>query len=122
MADPSDAIRLTLPAYARYARVARLAVCGLAARNGFSYDEVEDIRIAVGEAFGILVDHDSVRVRCTCALDDDAISVLAERVPPTAVEPVGELSRQILDAVCDQVQVDEVAGAIRFAKRSEVPG
>lgn len=50
-----DEIRLSLPAVAEYARLARLAVGGLAIRVGFDYDEVEDLRIAVGEAFSLII-------------------------------------------------------------------
>ncbi|MFN8017549.1 MAG: hypothetical protein U0P45_05445 [Acidimicrobiales bacterium] len=118
MALPADAIRLTLPAQAPFARVARLAISGLAARSGFAYDEVQDVRIAVGEAFGILVDSDELRLRFTCVVDDDEVEVRAERVPPAPVPPVNELSRQILTAVTDRAEIDEQAGAITFAKRT----
>lgn len=120
MAHLADVIRITLPASAHYARVARLAISGLAARNGFAYDEVEDVRIAIGEVFGILVDHADLRLRFTCMLLAGGLEVRAERIPPTPHDPVGELSHQILTAVTDEAEVDEVAGTVTFAKRSEL--
>ncbi len=45
-----ETVQLTIPCRAEYVGVARLAVLGIASRMPFSYDEVEDIRLAVGEA------------------------------------------------------------------------
>lgn len=46
--DASMEIRI--PAKAEWVRVVRLAVAGVAGRMGFSFDEVEDIKLAVAEA------------------------------------------------------------------------
>jgi serine/threonine-protein kinase RsbW len=43
-------VELRIPAKPEYVGVARLAILGVASRMRFSYDEVEDIRLAVGEA------------------------------------------------------------------------
>jgi serine/threonine-protein kinase RsbW len=43
-------VELRIPARPEYVGVARLAILGVASRMRFSYDEVEDIRLAVGEA------------------------------------------------------------------------
>jgi len=42
-------VTLTIPCMAEYVSVARLAILGVASRMPFSYDEVEDVRLAVGE-------------------------------------------------------------------------
>jgi len=39
-----------IPCRAEYVAVARLAILGVANRLSYSYDEVEDVRLAVGEA------------------------------------------------------------------------
>lgn len=115
----SDEIRLTLPALFPYGRVARLAVTGLASRNGYSYDDVEDLRIAIGELFGVLVseEHADARLRITCLLLPDALDITAARVPAAPVDRVTDLSRQILAAVVDQTTIDEADGSIRIVKR-----
>lgn len=46
----ADQVELILPCRPEYVGVARLAVLGIASRMPFSYDEVEDVRLAVGEA------------------------------------------------------------------------
>jgi len=43
-------ITLILPCAAEYVGTARLTILGVASRMGFSYDQIEDIRLAVGEA------------------------------------------------------------------------
>ena len=104
-----DEIRLTLPAAAEFARLARLTVAGLATRIGFSYDEVEDLRIAVGEACSLLVTPERggdplelvFRVRPS-RLD---INVSGPIDPRLAAED--GLSRQILEAVVDEFELDQ---------------
>jgi serine/threonine-protein kinase RsbW len=112
-------IRLTLPALTSYARVARLAMTGLASRTGFSYDEVEDLRIAVGEVFGLLVadDRPEGQVRLRCRSSDDRLEILASRSPVAPIAEVTELSRQILGAVVDEATIDGPQGAITITKR-----
>ncbi len=43
-------VTLTIPSAPEYVGTARLTILGVAGRMGFSYDQVEDIRLAVGEA------------------------------------------------------------------------
>jgi serine/threonine-protein kinase RsbW len=65
-------VDLTIPGKPEYVGVARLAILGVASRMRFSYDEVEDIRLAVGEACttaieranGAQIPAPEVRVRC----------------------------------------------------------
>jgi hypothetical protein len=116
--DESDEIRLFLPARFAYGRVARLAVTGLASRNGYGYDDVEDLRIAMGEVFGILVaqERDGHRLQLTCRLLPDELDITATRLPAEPIAAVTALSRQILAAVVDAVTIDEPGGRIRIRK------
>ena len=47
--DPAR-VEVKIPCRPEYVGVARLAILGVASRMRFSYDEVEDVRLAVGEA------------------------------------------------------------------------
>ncbi len=53
-----DAVEIRLPADSAYLSVLRTATAGLAARLDFTLDEIEDLRIAVDEACGLLL-HDA---------------------------------------------------------------
>jgi serine/threonine-protein kinase RsbW len=54
---PLDLVYLTIPAKPDYVGIARLAVSGIANRMGFSYDDIEDLKLAVSEACTNAVDH-----------------------------------------------------------------
>ena len=45
-----DYIEIRVPAKPQYVSVIRLMVSGLGVRVGFSYDEIEDLKIATSEA------------------------------------------------------------------------
>jgi serine/threonine-protein kinase RsbW len=49
-------VTLTIPCAPEYVGTARLTILGVASRMGFSYDQVEDIRLAVGEACANAID------------------------------------------------------------------
>ncbi|WP_067837532.1 anti-sigma B factor RsbW [Amphibacillus sediminis] len=45
-----DFIEMKLPAKSEYVGVIRLSVSGIANRMGFSYEEIEDLKVAISEA------------------------------------------------------------------------
>src|SRR5215470_11180085 len=87
-----DIVELTVPALTGYLGVVRTATAGLAARLSFTFDEIEDLRIAVDEACVMLLSlpgpaasdtatltcrfrvlPDALAVRVTAAVDDKAV-------------------------------------------------
>ena len=115
--EPTDQICLSLPASAPYARVARLTIASVAARLGFSYDDMEDLRIAVGEMYNMLTGPADSRLTVVCEVDDDGIVIEATRDPATPAPDVTELSRQILAGVADDVVVDIDEARVSVTKR-----
>ncbi|MGH2684540.1 MAG: hypothetical protein ACRDJP_03630 [Actinomycetota bacterium] len=117
--DKVDEVRLSLPALPEYARIVRLTAAGLASRLGFTYDEVEDLRIAVGEACSHLlgVDGRDGTLVVTYLLGDDLITIDAEGEFADAdiEDPSGDLSAQILEAVVDEHQLH--GRRVRLVKR-----
>ena len=52
-----DFIEMRVPAKAEYVGVVRLTVSGIASRMGFSYEDIEDLKIAISEAITNAVTH-----------------------------------------------------------------
>lgn len=115
----AEEIVITLPALASFSRIARLALSAIATRLEFTYDEIEDLRIAVGEVYGILGEDPNARIRFSCLLGDDDLVIAATRVPAGSPATVSALSQQILSAVVDEATVDARAARVSFAKRHE---
>jgi serine/threonine-protein kinase RsbW len=57
MTRTTDVIEMKIPAKPEYVGVVRLTVSGVANRLGYSYDDIEDIKIAVAEACTNVVNH-----------------------------------------------------------------
>lgn len=112
-----EEITLSLPAQPQFARVARLTVTGLASRVGFSYDEIEDLRIAVGEMCSLLLPGPTGQLTFRCWVTAEAVSVIATRSPQGPPIEASELSRQILLAVVDELDLDAESGSVRVSKR-----
>ncbi|MBX3313789.1 MAG: ATP-binding protein [Actinobacteria bacterium] len=113
-------VRLGLPAQPGFVQVARLTVAAVASRVGFSYDEIEDLRIAVGEVCGLLVaPHSDARITVRVSTTDARITVDVTREPAGPRVEVGELSEQILEAVADEVEIDATAGHVLVTKQRQ---
>jgi serine/threonine-protein kinase RsbW len=80
-----DRVTIRMPAEGAYLSVLRTATAGLAARLDFTLDEIEDLRIAVDEACGLLLSQAAAGANLDCdfTLGPDsmtiAVSVLTQR-------------------------------------------
>ena len=113
-------VELTIPGRPEYVGVARLASLGVASRMRFSYDEVEDIRLAVGEACTTAIERagsasvSTPEVRVRCLIDpsrlvvevSDNAPVAAEQEP--AVVPESVLEERSLGGVLIRILMDDV--------------
>ncbi|SFB38922.1 serine/threonine-protein kinase RsbW [Lentibacillus halodurans] len=52
-----DFVEMRVPAKAEYVGVVRLSISGIANRLGFSYEAIEDLKVAISEAVTNAVDH-----------------------------------------------------------------
>ncbi len=113
-----EEIKLSLPAIVAYSRVARLAVTGLASRVGFSYDEIEDLRIAVDEASTLLLRGAVLgdQLRAVFVLDQDSMAIEVSG-PTTTLPQRSSIAWTVLEALAGQVEAsDAVAGRPSFVK------
>ena len=101
-----DEVRLAVPATPEFLRLARVTAAGLASRLGFSFDQVEDLRLAIDElCFGLTGTHGrngTVSVRYLML--DGALEIEGEGRFEDDLERPGlsELSEVILTALVDE--------------------
>lgn len=116
MAAPAT-VSLTIPAYPEFVGVARLAVLGVASRMKFSYDEVEDLRLAVGEACTGAIERAARAemagsVRIDCLMNDDLLTVqVHDNAPPAEPQQAagGTFEPESISALLMEILVDGVS-------------
>ena len=120
-------VRLVVPAAPEYLRLVRLTAAGLASRLGFTFDEVEDLRIAVDElCFHLLgepddeVPPDDLRTMdLVYSAGADFITITGRTGLSGAIPEPSELSEQILDALVDEHEVSGDDGMITFRLKKQ---
>jgi serine/threonine-protein kinase RsbW len=125
-------VRLVVPASPEYLRLVRLTAAGLASRLGFTFDEVEDLRIAVDElCFHLLGDADGAGSNPSGVKDEDrtmdlvysagsdSITITGRTGLSGAIPEPSELSEQILDALVDEHEVIGDDGMITFRLKKQ---
>lgn len=118
-------IRLVIPAAPEFLRLARLAVADVASRAGFSFDEIEDLRIGVDELCHLLMtpgaDHSHLNL--TFTLEAEGVSVEGVGPPGAAHAAViqSDLSRTIVNAVADEHDVERDGDVLRFRLLKRAP-
>jgi serine/threonine-protein kinase RsbW len=101
---------LVLPAESAYVAVLRMTTAGLAARLDFTLDDIEDLRMAVGEACALVLDGATPggRLHCDYRLDEGRIEVTVSADHPDRTGPDKDsFGWQVLTALV----VDLTAGA-----------
>lgn len=133
-----DEVRLAVPATPEFLRLARVTASGLASRLGFSYDEVEDLRLAIDELCFILIGSKgragNVELRYAMvpgALEVEGVGNFRDTdANGTDPDETGQMrlaafSQQILSALLDDYSVyrdDEGRTCFRFVKRRGTAG
>jgi serine/threonine-protein kinase RsbW len=117
-----DIVVLTIPAAGAYLSVLRTATAGLAARLDFTLDQIEDLRIAVDEACGMLLPGATAgtELRCEFTLDADRIGVEVSVPAGSTPAPSREtFAWTVLSALAGEVDALDSDGriAIRLVKR-----
>jgi len=119
-----DEVRLSLPARHQYARVARIAVAALALRLGFSYREVEDLRLAIDESLILLLGEDrpGERVTIRYGTEHGHVEVDAETDfdPVIAPEARERFEALVVDLV-DSWRLSDDGRHLHLAKRHRSP-
>lgn len=142
----TDVIELTLPARVEYISVARLLISGVANRLGLTYDEIEDIKLAVAEACTNAALHayhgdEEGKICIQCKISADRIVIVVtdsgssfdlSRI--TELSPIdkmadiediteGGLGLYLIHTLMDEVEISEEAGIVvsmtKYLRRDE---
>lgn len=122
--NAGDAIRLTVPATTAAVRIARVGAAGLGTRLGFTFAEVEELRLAVGEAAASLCEENGDQVLdVTYDIDRDGLRVTlaidADRSSDGGAAPrtgISALAAAVLDTVVDEWHEDPDGGRVVLRK------
>ncbi|WP_062048819.1 anti-sigma B factor RsbW [Bacillus sp. JCM 19034] len=141
-----DQITMSLPAKPEYVGVVRLTVSGIANRIGFTYDEIEDMKIAIAEACTNVVAHayegtgmmnisfsvyeDRMEIMVADNGQSFDLSDLKDHLNPVdADQPVAELKEGglglfLINTLMDKVEISNQQGIVlvmtKFLHRDEV--
>ena len=102
----AETVQLIIPCRPEYVGVARLAVLGIASRMPFSYDEVEDVRLAVGEACTHAVERaggGAATIRIVSTVSAQALRIeIADDIAEADVAAPSEEAKLLEEAGVDQ--------------------
>jgi len=106
----TDEIRLVLPAEEDFHPIAHLVLGGLGARHSLTFDQLEDLQVALDALLGQRDDEDEIVV--TIRVEADTVRAEVGPYPAGALaelEGEGEQLglRRVLETVCDAFQVEE---------------
>jgi hypothetical protein len=113
-----DVVHLRLPAGTDYGRVARVTTAALARRHGFSYREVEDLRLAVDESIIALIDDTDpgAAVDLHYEVEPGVIAITLDGASERPGEAVARF-HTLVTGLVDGSSLDLGAGRARLTKR-----
>ncbi|MCH5585388.1 anti-sigma B factor RsbW [Shimazuella sp. AN120528] len=135
--QPLDLVNLVIPAKSDFVSIARLAVSGIANRMGFSYDDIEDLKLAVSEACTNAVDalytdgDGDIRVCCNIFSNRLEIEVADQCINEEDLESQElkalreqDLGLYFIESLMDQVDIQDEGGVVvkltKFIKENGV--
>ncbi len=119
-------VELRLPNRPEFVAVARLTVAAVACRMGFDVSDIEDIKVAVGEActnaieHGVPAEHSTEMITISCAVEAEALAIsvhdpgvgfdpgaagASPHAAGTATLTEGGLGLLLIEALMDDVDV-----------------
>lgn len=111
MSRDDGEVHLEVPASPEFLRMARMMAAGVASRLGFTYEEVEDLRIAIDELCYSLVGRagrpGTIRLRYVMAGDSLEVEGTGHFDDHLDDAPhLSPLSQQILSALADECELE----------------
>jgi len=128
-AEPDPVIQLTVICRAEYVSVVRLAVLGICGRIPLTYDEVEDLRLAVGEACASAVERScqadaaNAHILMSVWVCSDRIVLDISDDVPLPPEP-DDFRASLMQLLVDEMSVSETESGgqiVRLVKNCKLP-
>ncbi len=115
--ENGNEVRIAIPASLEFVRIVRLTASGLASRLGFDVEEIDNLRIAVDELAGAVVDASAPGELEVTFSDGDGELRIEGHAPVNGGEALGidDLTAQILNSVCDKYELRIDADTARFS-------
>lgn len=137
--EPFDFIEMKIPAKPEYVGVVRLSISGIANRMGFSYDAIEDLKVAISEATTNVVTHaykkrEKGELTIGFGVYDDRLEIMVsdqgdsfnveevknrtgpmgkcEEIKPIAQMREGGFGLFLMDALMDKVEINNDYGVL----------
>ena len=120
-------VELRLPADSAYVSVLRTTTAGLAARLDFPIDDIEDLRIAVGEASALVLPEAAPDTDLTCSffMTSGSLTVQVSVEAPFEVRPdYDSFAWQVLSTLATRAEADTSDGrfSVRISMEPGEPG
>lgn len=115
---PPDRIEISVPLRSAYLSTLRTMAASLGADAGFSIDEIDDVRLGIGEVVAALLDSPTGddRVNATFLTTTDELTVTIPTPGAAAPLEFDDLAMGILQSVVDHFAV--TADAVTLVKRA----
>lgn len=131
--SPSEQILLIVPARPEMWAVVRMTASAIATRLDFSFEDIEDLRLAVTELCGSCSVGAVGDAKCECRFEisDEDFEMHCEVFPVEDVEhheneyklmSTLELSQQILEATVDRYTIDPIENGVRHGSLCKLRG
>jgi len=103
----SSEVRVTIPAAARFLRIARLTAAGVAGDAGFDLREIEDLRVAVDEMCAVVIEDapSGAELSLSYRSGDGRLEIAGscpQSTPPPDIHPI---ARELLALTADEFDV-----------------
>jgi serine/threonine-protein kinase RsbW len=115
--ESGNEVRIAIPASLEFVRIVRLTASGLASRLGFDVEEIDNLRIAVDELAGAVVDASGTGELEVTFSDREGELRIEGHAPAANGQPlaIDDLTAQILNSVCDKYELRVDANTARFS-------
>ena len=114
----SDEVRLAVPATPEFVRLARVTAAGLASRLGFTFDDVDDLRLAIDELCFALIGSrgrtGTVQLRYLVQGNGLEVIGAGHFIDDGPSPKLNDFSGQILDALVDEHDLAANGGVPEF--------